>query len=231
MSDVRRNNLKAIAEKYKSQKELAEAIGLNPAQLNQLIVDRGSDSEGGNKRYRNIGEKLARKIEAKLGLEDLFLDKPCFNKNFYYSSESNSHEIKLGRFTRVPVIGSISFSCNDWGSLVCMNSKQEEGIITYPTRDLSAYAIRCKGDGLRPRIKDGEYLIIEPEMKVNSGDEVLIKNNAGEMLVKEFLYSRDENLYVASINDDKKQAIPMIDVAGFFKIRAIARQGDWYVPA
>jgi len=63
MSEIRRLNLKRLAS-ASSQVEFAEQAGLSTAYLNHLLTG-----------YRNIGEKTARKIERKLGIDLMSLDK------------------------------------------------------------------------------------------------------------------------------------------------------------
>lgn len=67
--DVRRKNiLKLIGNN--SQRAWAESVGMLPAHVNQVIKGR-----------RNVGYKLARKIEATLGMDDLALDNTGFGKS------------------------------------------------------------------------------------------------------------------------------------------------------
>lgn len=63
--EIRRNNLRELAEKYGGQKALADAADLAPNQLNHII---------GPNPIRNVGEQLARKIESQLGLNKGYLD-------------------------------------------------------------------------------------------------------------------------------------------------------------
>lgn len=37
-----------------------------------------------------------------------------------------------------------------------------DGRINWPTRDPNAYALRCKGESMKPRIRHGEFVVIEP---------------------------------------------------------------------
>ncbi|MDD5353443.1 MAG: S24 family peptidase, partial [Candidatus Omnitrophica bacterium] len=106
----------------------------------------------------------------------------------------------------------------------------EEGIITYPTQDTDAYAIRIDGDALKPRIKHGEFIIVEPNTKVESGDEVIIKSKDGRLLVRTFEYIRDGRLYYTSINENVLKAVISLEaIEGYFFIAAIVKAAQWYV--
>lgn len=61
--DTRRENLLKLIGNN-SQRAWAASVGMQPAHVNQIL-----------KQKRNIGYKLARKIEAKLGLDDCWLDR------------------------------------------------------------------------------------------------------------------------------------------------------------
>ena len=54
---------------------------------------------------------------------------------------------------------------------------------------------------MRPRIKAGEFVIIEPSHECVNGDEVLIKRKQGRVMVKELLYMRDGSYHLGSVNE------------------------------
>lgn len=62
---VRQQNLSRLLTRYRRQQAMADAIGMSVQYLNQLFLGK-----------RNLGEKMARKIETKLGLERGWLDVP-----------------------------------------------------------------------------------------------------------------------------------------------------------
>lgn len=62
-AEIRRNNLLKIADAYEKQCDLADAIGFTAGYASHLLTG-----------HKVIGEKVARKIEAKLGLDSLSLD-------------------------------------------------------------------------------------------------------------------------------------------------------------
>ena len=55
VSEFRKANLKELLKSFENQREMADAIGMAPNQLNHLLTG-----------FRGIGEKLARKIEGAL---------------------------------------------------------------------------------------------------------------------------------------------------------------------
>jgi phage repressor protein C with HTH and peptisase S24 domain len=88
-----------------------------------------------------------------------------------------------------------------------------DGYINYPMRDPNAYALRCMGDSMRPRIREGEFVIIEPNSEPISGDEVLVKSLDGRVMIKTLLYQRDGRLHLLSVNEAHPlQSTPLEDV-------------------
>ena len=76
-----------------------------------------------------------------------------------------------------------------------------EGTIQWHTKDPNAYALRCVGDSMKPRIRHGEFVIIEPNHTPVNGDEVVVKDQKGRVMVKVLSYTRDDMIYFASVND------------------------------
>lgn len=66
--EKRRLNLLRIQSQFRKQKDLADALGLAPAYVSQLLAEPSKNGA------RNIGERSARKIEKKLNLRKFVLD-------------------------------------------------------------------------------------------------------------------------------------------------------------
>lgn len=97
-------------------------------------------------------------------------------------------------------------------------------MILWASRDRNAYALRCVGDSMSPRIKHGEFVIVEPNHTIVAGDEVLVRTEDGRSMIKVFLYERDDRIHLDSINNgygqmtiDKNQIIKFHYVAGIAK--------------
>jgi len=79
--------------------------------------------------------------------------------------------------------------------------------IALPSKDPRAYAIKCLGLSMAPRIQPGEYVIAEPNREPEPGDEVVVFDVNGRVMVKRYLYWRDDQLYLQSINKDVANVI------------------------
>ncbi|WP_268802001.1 S24 family peptidase [Xenorhabdus griffiniae] len=74
--------------------------------------------------------------------------------------------------------------------------------LRWPSYDSDAYAVKCKAASMTPRIKEGEFVVVEPNREVTPGDEVLIINTDGVASVKTFIFERDGNYHVIPVNED-----------------------------
>lgn len=51
-----------------------------------------------------------------------------------------------------------------------------------------------------PRIKNGEFVLVEPNKSFYSGDEVMVRTTTGRTMIKEFIYLRDGMYRLDSVN-------------------------------
>lgn len=212
MPIVRRSNLEKISSTYESQRELADILEITPGYLNQLLTG-----------YRNIGEKTARKIERKLKLEEFTLDMQDSR------AESNAEEgPELGLPSKVPVVGTAQLGDNgNWTELEYPVGFGD-GYVEYPSRDGNAYAIRCIGNSMSPRIKDGEFVIVEPNTSYINGDEVMVKALDGRVMVKTYLYTRDNKVHLISVNDAYPPiSIPLEQIEKIHFVGGITKKALW----
>lgn len=104
-------------------------------------------------------------------------------------------------FKKIPVVGTAQLG-NDGFWLDSEHPVGHgDGYVPYYTTDPNCYALRVKGDSMRPRIKPGEFVIVEPNTSTAPGDEVLVKVRDGRRMVK-ILHSRRNGLVeLYSVND------------------------------
>ncbi|HAT3920668.1 TPA: helix-turn-helix domain-containing protein [Kluyvera ascorbata] len=105
-------------------------------------------------------------------------------------------------FTEVPIVGGAQLGNGGHWANMQYPVGYGDGYISWPTKDPDAYALRCTGDSMKPRIKDGEYAIIEPNHQFLPGDEILVITKDERVMVKTFLYEREGEVMVMSINEE-----------------------------
>lgn len=82
-----------------------------------------------------------------------------------------------------------------------------EGFIDWPTRDPNAYAARIVGDSMAPRIRHGEFVIVEPNAACRPGNDVVVKLRDGHKMCKRLLLDRADSFELGSINDAHKTLV------------------------
>ena len=102
----------------------------------------------------------------------------------------------------IPIIGCAKLGDDGYFADVFADPDYTQGTLNINSRDPLAYAIRCEGHSMAPRIQPGEFVIAEPSVEASPGDEVVVEDNEGRRMVKRFLYHRDDCYHFASINQD-----------------------------
>lgn len=70
--------------------------------------------------------------------------------------------------------------------------------------DSEAYGLKVKGDSMHPRIQSGEFVVIEPNTHIHSGDEVFVRTKDGHNMIKIMTKTRDGSYQFSSINNEHK---------------------------
>jgi phage repressor protein C with HTH and peptisase S24 domain len=128
----------------------------------------------------------------------------------------------------VPVLGMAQLGDNGFWSEIEYPVGQGDGFVDVPTKDKDAYALRCIGDSMRPRIKNREFVVVEPNHAIEPGDEVLVKAKDGRVMVKEFLYQRAGRTHLISVNEAHGTiALKDEDIERMHYVGWIAKPSAW----
>lgn len=129
---------------------------------------------------------------------------------------------------RVPVVGSAQLGDEGYWAELEHPVGHGDGYIDFHTTDPNAYALRCKGDSMAPRIKEGEFVVVEPNSVPHPGDEVMVKSEDGRVMIKELLYVREGLVHLASVNEAHGRiTIPVDQVAAMHLVAGIAKRVRW----
>lgn len=133
-------------------------------------------------------------------------------------------------YKNITIMGSIHFqNHSEWAYMGHLDNTTHH--VIFPSIDKDVYAIRCTGDHMRPRIQDGEYIIVEPNSEVIPGDEVLAINHDGLMMIKKFLYEREGRVHLMSLNESEpSKSIARADIKSIHYIAAIVKRAKWLPP-
>lgn len=129
---------------------------------------------------------------------------------------------------RIPVVGTAQLGDNGFWAELEYPVGHGDGYILLPTRDTHAYALRCRGNSMRPRIRDGEYVVVEPGTPPIPGDEVLVRATDGRVMVKTLLYRRDGRVHLLSVNEAHPPvALEERDIEVIHPVTAIVKKTLW----
>ncbi|WP_347252926.1 helix-turn-helix transcriptional regulator [Leminorella grimontii] len=127
-------------------------------------------------------------------------------------------------FKEVPVLGNAQLGNGGFWTDMQYPVGSGDGYLRWPSYDKDVYALKCVGDSMVPRIKEGEFVIIEPNHEYIPGDEVLVITESGEVMVKTFLFERDGFYHLLPVNENhapirlhKEQVSKIQYIAGIAK--------------
>jgi len=138
---------------------------------------------------------------------------------------------KLRRFKNVPVVGTVEGGPDGYLDEMGYPVGHGDGDIEYPAKDKNTYALRVRGESMRPRIKSGEFIVVEPGTEPHPGDDVVVICHDGRKMVKELLYTRDGEVTLGSINNGFKPiSLLLQDIQAMHYVAAIVPRGAFYKP-
>lgn len=100
----------------------------------------------------------------------------------------------------VPVAGNAQLSNEGYFEAIDLQAGKGDGYLKIHSDDPDAFGLRVLGDSLLPRIKNGEFVLIEPNKSFVSGDEVMVRTTSGRTMIKEFIYLRDGMYRLDNVN-------------------------------
>lgn len=192
-------------------KDFAEKHDLDASYLSQILNG-----------HRGMGEKAAANMAAKIGVDRRVLVNPedAIEGEF----ERIIEPLELPAFLRrediapsnvqggpvaikdgvVPVVGMAKLGAHGYFDAIDYPVGHGDGYVLISSSDENAYALRVVGDSMEPRIRNGEYVMIEPNRPYVSGDDVLVQFTDGtvtQSMIKVFMHERDGFVRLLSVND------------------------------
>lgn len=174
------------------QTELAKVAGVGRAWVNQWISGLA----------KSMSYDAAKRINAAYGYSIDWLMDGIGPKGAprLMASDVEPEELPIAG-DQVPVVGYVMGGDRGFFDEPGYATGHGEGYVTYPTKDKNTYALRVRGDSMRPRAKPGEYVVVMPNQPVNSGDEVVVRTKDGRVMVKVLGPRRGGLVELQSINE------------------------------
>jgi SOS-response transcriptional repressor LexA len=205
--------------------EFATKFGYSRSQISQFLSESYNDG-------RSIGERAARTLEERVGVAPRWLDQPLNTLDSLVAKDEGLEPVSslpavsstVGNVPRrdVAVLGTVTPTGLGQIKHVEPPRHGEQGHIEFSSSAEEMYALQVRGGEISPRVKSGEYLIIDASTKPEPGDDVLVKFTDGEWVLYQFMYTRGDEIVFATIKEGQIQnVIPAHDVASISMVAAI----------
>jgi len=174
--EIRLKNLNGLIEKHGNQKKLSDLIDIDSSYLSQLKNPSNP---------KNIGENMARKIEAALGLQKGWMDNQNNTNMRTGEAKSQNHahaNVEDGPDItgRIPLISWVQ--AGEWQEIIdnFLPGEAEEWRLTTAKVSKNAFSLRVKGDSMTnphgaPSIPEGSVVVIDPNVQYNNKSIVVAR--------------------------------------------------------
>ncbi|MFT0533966.1 S24 family peptidase [Castellaniella hirudinis] len=125
----------------------------------------------------------------------------------------------------VAVVGQARLGENGWYDVV-----QEvgcDGFVEAVSNDPDAYALRVLGDSMFPAIRNGWYVVVEPNHALNPSDFVAVALIDGRKMVKEFLYRTSTEVGLQSVNGGTRLTLRLEEIATMHPVSNLLSPGKY----
>lgn len=208
---------------------------LNETGIEQIELARAAGVSKGTVTQWLSGDIKSMKLEYAVGVQERYGYSAVWlvmGKGIKKSADvrhvDEFNPIPLPERQRIPVVGMAQLGDNGFWADIEYPVGHGDGFLDFPSKDREAYGIRCKGDSMLPRIRDGEFVVIEPNHPVEPGDEVLVKASDGRVMIKILLYTRLGRTHLASVNTEHQPiAIDSTDIDRLHFVAAIVKPSMW----
>lgn len=128
---------------------------------------------------------------------------------------------------RVPIVGTAKLGPDGFYEELSPVVGAGDGHIEIATEDPNAYGLRVRGQSMFPAIRDGWYVLVEPNGQPRVGEYVLVKLNSGQKMVKELLNHRPGSYEVMSVNGGERMTFDVFDVESVQAVGAVVSPSKW----
>lgn len=117
------------------------------------------------------------------------------------ATDNAEHTAKTIKPGVVPVVGTAQLGENGFFD---DEPAGTAGFLRIHSDDASAYALRVVGDSMAPRIKHGEFVLVEPGRPLVPFEECLVQTADGRKMIKVFAQLHQGFYRFDSVNDDHR---------------------------
>ena len=128
---------------------------------------------------------------------------------------------------RVPIVGTARMGDSGYYEEISSQPGHGDGHIDIATADPNAYGLRVRGSSMMPAIRDGWYVLVEPNAATAVGEYVLVKLKNGQRMVKELLYKRSGSIEIMSVNGEERRTIYDEELEAIQAVAAVVSPSKW----
>lgn len=215
--------------------ELAQQSGLTP-EIVQAVERGESDTDAAEKLAQCYGVTLKDLLDVKIGNLDQaanFLDRVKAGEFSHVASDSVFSVVPVeeetaayvGRYEanrQIPVVGTAQLGENGYYEQLDYPPGHGDGYVMHGSKDPAAYVLQVRGDSMKPAIRHGWYVLVEPNGTPAPGEYVAIQLLDGRKMAKELLIQhRNGDIEVTSVNGDVRMNLYATQLESVHAIAAI----------
>lgn len=202
IKEIRRERLRHLVDQHGSQATLADRLDIPASYVLQLLAGE-----------RNIGDRMARKIESRLGWTHGQMDSPLQTAA---ATGPQLHDVNR----EIQIVRTLRLG-EEEGHEHRVEEDISAGTVVVPSSDPDAHAMRIVGDAASPAIRDGWVIVLQPNHELVPGEFVLVERSNGVSLAYEYLFERGSTVNVLTPDGSNRITIPRSDIRLIQHISAV----------
>lgn len=196
--EIRLMNVRSLLEESKlSRSEFAEKIEMSYNLLSQYI---------GKNPTKKIGDETAIKIETAFNKPKGFLDQAQQTDTL----NSKKQITPNGRW--VPVKAFSKMGMDGYFQDMGYDGDSGDGYVPSSTAGIHAYAVKGTGDSMFPAIKNGWFLVCDPDAVPQIAEYVEVQFKDGRRTIKEFIGITGNILHLLAVNGNERFTFDMDEI-------------------
>lgn len=132
------------------------------------------------------------------------------------------------KLRRVPIVGTAKLGADGYYEELSPVVGGGDGHMDIATADVNAYGLRVRGQSMFPAIRDGWYVVVEPNSEPAAGEYVLLKLKDGRKMVKELLIRRPGSVEVVSVNGGERATYDIFELDSIQAVAAVVPPSKWH---
>lgn len=144
------------------------------------------------------------------------------------ADDSAEYAGKTRKLKRVPIVGTAKLGADGYYEELSPIVGGGDGHMEIATNDPNAYGLRVRGQSMFPAIRDGWYVVVEPNSEPAAGEYVLLKLKDGRKMVKELLIRRAGSVEVVSVNGGARATYDVFELESIQAVSAVVPPSKWH---